>query len=46
MVPLAAETHAGEDVATFAIGVNAQAVGGVMEQNRLFDVMYNALFGQ
>ena len=46
MVPLAAETHAGEDVAAFAIGVNAQAVGGVMEQNRLFDVMYNALFGQ
>jgi alkaline phosphatase len=46
MVPLAAETHAGEDVAAFAIGVNAQAVGGVMEQNRLFNVMYNALFGQ
>jgi alkaline phosphatase len=46
MVPLASETHAGEDVAAFATGVNAQAIGGVMEQNRLFDVMYNALFGQ
>jgi alkaline phosphatase len=46
MVPLAAETHGGEDVAAFAIGVNAQAVGGVMEQNRLYDVMYSALFAQ
>ncbi len=45
-VPLASETHSGEDVAAFAIGVNARAVAGVMEQNRLFDVMRKALFGQ
>lgn len=45
-VPLASETHSGEDVAAFAIGVNARAVAGVMEQNRLFDVMHKALFGQ
>ena len=43
-VPLQAETHAGEDVAAFAVGVNASAVRGVMEQNRLFNVMFNALF--
>jgi alkaline phosphatase len=43
-VPLQAETHAGEDVAAFAAGVNASAVRGVMEQNRLFHVMFNALF--
>ena len=45
-VPLQAETHAGEDVAAFATGVNAAAVRGVMEQNRLFDVMHDALFGK
>lgn len=44
-VPTPAETHAGEDVAAFAIGVNADEVRGVMEQNRLFDVMNKALFG-
>ena len=43
-VPLQAETHAGEDVAAFAVGVNASAVRGVMEQNRLFNVMHQALF--
>jgi alkaline phosphatase len=41
-----AETHAGEDVAAFATGANATAVRGVMEQNRLFNVMYDALFEQ
>ena len=45
-VPLQSETHAGEDVAAFAIGVNAAAVGGVMEQNRLFNVMHQALFAR
>ncbi len=45
-VPMQAETHAGEDVAAFAAGANASAVRGVMEQNRLFNVMYDALFGQ
>jgi len=45
-VPLPVETHAGEDVAAFATGRNARAVHGVMEQNELFDVMHEALFGK
>ncbi|MEQ9004162.1 MAG: alkaline phosphatase [Pseudomonadales bacterium] len=44
-VPLDSETHGGEDVAAYADGPGAQGVGGVMEQNRLFDVMHTALFG-
>ena len=44
-IPMSSETHGGEDVAAYAIGVNADAVRGVMEQNRLFDVMRDALFG-
>ena len=43
-VPLPVETHAGEDVAAFATGKNADGVRGVMEQNKLFDVMLGALF--
>ena len=43
-VPMYSETHAGEDVAAFAVGVNADKVRGVMEQNALFDVMHDALF--
>ena len=42
-VPLPVETHAGEDVAAFATGRNASAVRGVMEQNKLFEVMRSAL---
>jgi len=42
-VPLRAETHAGEDVAAYATGPGAQAVRGVMEQNKLFDVMRSVL---
>ena len=42
-VPTQSETHAGEDVAAFAVGQNAAAVCGVMEQNRLYDVMYDVL---
>ena len=42
-VPTQSETHAGEDVAAFAVGQNAAAVRGVMEQNRLFNVMYDVL---
>lgn len=45
-VPMYAETHAGEDVAAFAVGVNADQVKGVMEQSALFDVMHRALFGR
>ena len=44
-VPLAIETHAGEDVAAFAHGKNASSIRGVMEQNKLFDAMHAVLFG-
>ena len=44
-VPMPVETHAGEDVAAFATGKGAEHVRGVMEQNELFGVMHNALFG-
>jgi alkaline phosphatase len=44
-VKLPMETHAGEDVAAFATGINAAQVRGVMEQNKLYDVMRDALFG-
>ena len=40
------ETHGGEDVAAYAQGLNADALGGVMEQNLLHDVMFAALFGE
>ena len=43
-VPLPVETHAGEDVAAYATGKNAQAVRGVIEQNELFAIMREALF--
>ncbi len=42
-IPMPVETHAGEDVAAYAIGLNAEQVHGVMEQNRLFHVMREAL---
>ena len=43
-IPTQSETHSGEDVAAFAVGQNADAVRGVMEQNRLYNVMLDALF--
>ncbi len=46
MVPLQSETHAGEDVAAFATGLEAQRVRGVMEQHSLFDVLHAALFSE
>ena len=42
-LPMMSETHAGEDVAAYATGKNSDAVRGVMEQNRLYDVMYDVL---
>jgi alkaline phosphatase len=45
-VPLAIETHSGEDVAAFAIGKNAGQVRGVMEQNKLYNVMHRALLSE
>jgi alkaline phosphatase len=42
-IPLVAETHAGEDVAIFATGVNAHLIRGSMEENWIFYVMADAL---
>lgn len=42
-IPLTGETHGGEDVAIFAIGVNAHLIRGSMEQNWIFYVMADAL---
>ena len=42
--PLRSETHAGEDVAAYALGVGADAVGGVMDQHELHGVMHSVLF--
>lgn len=36
------ETHAGEDVALYAIGPGSEVARGVMEQNLVFDVMTRA----
>jgi len=42
-IPTTSESHAGEDVAIFAIGVNAHLIRGSMEQNWIFFVMADAL---
>ncbi len=39
LVPLGSETHAGEDVALYGRGPGADGVRGVMEQNRIYDIM-------
>ena len=36
------ETHGGEDVALYGIGVGSDRVGGVIEQNLVFDIMIQA----
>ncbi len=41
-VPLASETHGGEDVAVFARGPGAEAVRGSLEQNVLFHLVVQA----
>jgi alkaline phosphatase len=43
LIPMAAETHGGEDVAIFANGINSYLIHGVMEQNWIFYVMKDAL---
>jgi alkaline phosphatase len=43
MIPLADETHGGEDVAIFAEGVDAHLIRGSMEENWIFFVMADAL---
>jgi alkaline phosphatase len=42
-IPRTSESHGGEDVAIFAIGVNAHLIRGSMEQNWIFYVMADAL---
>ncbi len=42
-IPMSSETHAGEDVAIFATGVNAHLIRGSMEQNWIFFVMADAM---
>ena len=37
------ESHGGEDVALYAIGPGSEAVGGVIEQNRIFGIIMNAI---
>jgi len=36
------ETHSGEDVVLYATGAGSDAVGGVIEQNVIFDIMMRA----
>jgi alkaline phosphatase len=42
-IPLADETHGGEDVAIFATGPNAYLIRGSMEENWIFYVMADAM---
>lgn len=42
-IPMSSETHGGEDVAIFAIGVNAHLIRGSMEENWIFYVMADAM---
>ncbi len=43
LVPLASETHGGEDVTVYADGPGAYLVHGVMEQNVIYHIMRQAL---
>jgi alkaline phosphatase len=43
LVPLASETHGGDDVAVFGWGPSAHAFHGVIEQNLIFHVMAHAI---
>jgi alkaline phosphatase len=43
-VPMTSETHAGEDVAAYARGPNADTLRGVIEQNEIYHVLRGALF--
>ncbi len=42
LVPLGSETHAGEDVALYAHGPGAERARGVIEQNRIYDIIRDA----
>jgi len=41
-MPRSSETHAGEDVAIYAKGPGSENIRGVMEQNKIYDVMAEA----
>jgi len=41
-IPMSAETHGGEDVPVYARGPGADAVHGVIEQNRIYFIMKDA----
>ena len=38
------ETHGGEDVALYAVGYNSGLVGGVIEQNKIYNIIAEVLF--
>jgi alkaline phosphatase len=42
-IPLGSETHAGEDVALYAQGPGAERARGVIEQNKIYDIIVKAL---
>ena len=42
LVPLSAETHAGEDVAIYAIGPGSALVSGLIEQNAIYHIINKA----
>ena len=42
LIPMASETHAGEDVAVYARGPGAAHVRGVIEQNEIYHIMRRA----
>lgn len=42
LVPLPSETHSGGDVALYGSGPGASDIGGVIEQNAIFDLMVRA----
>ena len=44
-IPMAIETHAGEDVPAYARGPGASGVAGLMDQEALYGVMRRALLG-
>jgi alkaline phosphatase len=43
LIPRESETHGGEDVAIYAKGAGAAKIGGVMEQNLIFDALKQVL---
>ena len=42
-VPMSSETHGGEDVALFGHGPGSENIKGVMEQNKISDIIDLAL---